>query len=69
LKDKQQLLKYNYCIVVERKVVVGENKIITTERKVIIVERKVTTIEKMAIIKQQLIERQYLSNNQEKCSN
>jgi len=52
LKDKQQLLKYNYCIVVERKIVVGENKIITTERKVIIVERKVTTIGKMAIIKQ-----------------
>jgi hypothetical protein len=47
-------LKYNKCIVVERKVAVGENKIITTKRKVIIVERKVTTIERMVVIKQHI---------------
>ncbi len=69
LKEKQQQLKYNNCIVVERKVVVGENKIITIERNVITIERKVTTIERMVIIKQQLIKRQHLNNNQEKCSN
>ncbi len=40
LKEKQQQLKYNKCIIVEIKVVVGEKKLITTKKKVIIVERK-----------------------------
>lgn len=43
LKEKQQYLKYNNCIVGDRQVGVGENKIITTERKVATIERKVVT--------------------------
>jgi len=44
-------------MVAERNVAIGDNKIIIIEKKVITVEKKVTTIVRMAVIKQQIIEK------------